>query len=177
MQNNTIADEGIQLKLQPQGLMVYPGGEQAAFEPFAMPPVRHSLLMHCGLAGVRFLERTGRCMAMLLTLDIRTREWSISVPPQRCQPDAACWTFRPGVLHKDLRLAGSFQIRARDLDIAPSLPPHDGLHLIQHHLGQAYALRFFLRAGGQYAQTHGNQVIVDDVEWMLKDARELLRVE
>jgi hypothetical protein len=173
MQNNTTLSHVIQLKLEPRGMIVHPQ-TQGDFEPFQMPQIRQAMVLHCGMTSDRFYQRTGRCMAFVLALNVQQRDWQMMVPQQRCGPDSACWTLQPSDIPPalPLRIAGSFQMLTGHFDPShPELPNHDGLHLIQHRIGTIHTLRCYLCTGGEYTHAHSELVIRDEVEAMLQEAK------
>lgn len=145
------------------------------FSPFPMPRVPKSLADWIAIFGETFWQRHRRCAAALLLLG-RAHRWGMTIPPQRCSRDSACWSTRledssgEAGLAGDCLLAGTFQTRmlARGEDPSDAPPPHDGLHFV-HVLGEGDpAIHCFVRAGGECEAVPAADVLVDDWDYMLE---------
>lgn len=156
-------------------LLVTPFDPSVPFVRFEFP--RLPLSLHCWLTGLgsEFRRRRGRCLAALLVLDCRGGRWvQPVVPAQSCGADGSAWTLDCGdqELSPDDRIAGSFQMRvARDLTEAmATVPPFDGLHIVQTLQGQRSFAYCFLHAEGEIAILPVEGAMEDDWAIALDEA-------
>jgi hypothetical protein len=158
------------------------GGAGEGVEPFTafpMPRVPKSLADWVAIFGETFWQRHRRCAAALLLLGGAARRWGMTIPPQRCSRDSACWSTRIEDSSGDAAgpagdglLAGTFQTRVltRGEDPADAPPPHDGLHFV-HMLGEGEpAIHCFVRAGGVCSAVSAADVLMDDWDYMLEQS-------
>lgn len=161
----------VQLSRRDEGaLTVAPvaGEGQASWEPFPMPPMALSNTIWLSSLTEAIWGRRGRCMATWLILDCRRRRWLPPViPHQRCGPDGAARRIDPRDL-ADLpnfcRVGGSFQTRlaASPGEAGSSVPPLDGLHLVQGISPQGRVLYLFVHVNGVTQCVEPDGAIVDD---------------
>ena len=111
----------------------------------------------------QFAAKHNACMAVLLLLDIKTRQWHPSIPAQRCgrkrsqiKMESIDFTGFSAVL------AGSFQsILGGTIQALAAVPAFDGLHLITTH--SAGSLWVFVRAERTAALADPASIVVDDI--------------
>jgi hypothetical protein len=137
-------------------------------QPFPMPALALSNALWLNSFANTLWGRRGRCVALWLILDCRSQRWSPPIiPRQSCGRDGAAWRLDP-IDFEDLpslcRPSGSFQSRlARGPEeAASSVPPLDGLHLVQCVGSNDWELYAFLRAEGLTRYVGREDVIVDD---------------
>jgi hypothetical protein len=172
----------IRLRQEAQLLWVLPPqaqDEQPTFAPFVMPPLpmRHS--DRCVSMAQTFYLRTDRCMSLLLMLNVRTQNWAVVIPSQRCAKDAACWNVNrkdfPD-LPPEFLLAGSFQSRSalKHEELSDVPPPHDGIHMVLQ-VGEQYPTVWtMLRIGEACQIVRPNQVLFDETQETLDQIMHLL---
>jgi hypothetical protein len=146
-----------------------PVDASAGFEPFSLPQISQSLTDWCAFTTMRFWHDHQRALALLLLLDLPSRQWAAAIPAQHCSKHASCWSaakadfpqFPPNSV-----LAGSYQSRILCSGEEPSdcPPPHDGLHFVQmlDSHSQAQVIWSFIRAQNQTRSVDGSSVILDD---------------
>lgn len=153
------------------------------FKPFSLPPVPQSVTDWSALVAQRFWTDRGRCLGILLLLNVKSLQWSTAIPAQRCSPTASCWSaaladfpdFPP-----DTVLAGSFQTRVLSSGEEPidCPPPSQGLHFVQSVRPdlKPQAIWSFVRVGDQTVAVDGCDVIFDDWSAALDQAMARLTI-
>lgn len=153
------------------------------FQPFRFP--RLPLSLHCWLTGLgaEFQRRHARCLAALLILHHREARWVRPVlPAQVCGERGASWTLdlgehRPAAHHC---IGGSFQVRTAIDDVfeaAETVPPLDGLHVVQNLKGQTSMAYCFLRAEGVTSVLPAGEAMEDDWDTILAAAGSRMTLE
>ena len=168
--DDSIGSQRLIRLVQQACLIVYPPGDATSdsFHPFWFTCMPRS--QSCWLQSLaEIFHRTyGKCIAVLLTLDCETHQWSAPViPTQRCTRDGTIWVLRNedfADMPPSRRVVGSCQSGVADgpEDIVARLPPHDGLHLFLRHSNHKWIKYWFLRIQGEVAFVPPTSVLADD---------------
>ena len=119
-----------------------------------LPLVPLTITNACATAADLFWQRSSRCCAIVLLLDVASRHWSWVIPRQTCSRDGCCWQAPRRELLSNLwpgswYVAGSFQTRVveHEEDVLDHVPPVPGVHFVQIRRGDNIHIFTFLRLG------------------------------
>ncbi len=142
----------------------------------SFPRLPISIVYRCSAWLSQVWQHYGRVGCVLLYWDAQHQRWEAEVPPQMINQHAyVCDLSFKGFQapSRDHLLCGSFSSDSTDdgEDVMNSVPPFDGIHIVQHVQHELIAVSAFFRAGDQplYSQPQNwLEQMVDPVweRWM-----------
>ena len=148
-----------------------------AFPPLRLPTLPWSLHFWLCSLSESFEARHKRCLATLLILDCENGSWlRPRIPKQICEAGKSRWTTALETpLCARQRVAGSFQTMSLT-ESSPGLeaiPLFDGVHILQSRQSDSQPMvRGYVRFQNEIQPLHLHQMIVDDWEQAMAEARE-----
>ena len=149
--------------------------DSEAPEPFRLPKVPKVLTDALAIFCEEIHRRHGRCVAVLLLLESKNKEWNFRVPAQRCSRGSSCWSvLRSDVpdVPADALLAGSYQSRVIEPGESPedAVPPSPGVHFVHAIHPDHQGIWCFLRDDERTERVPAPHVVFDDMAAWVAEA-------
>jgi hypothetical protein len=149
-------------------LVVHPLVGPNQGECFDLPRIALSSLIWMTTLVKQFYSEHGRCMSLVLTLDLRRRRWAPPrIPTQRCWAGGCAWSLSNedlAGLNEGIVVAGTLTATTMvDLgEFAVTVPKFDGIHLVRGVGDAADLLLSLFMVSGEVEVIEGPRLLEDD---------------